>query len=87
MPSTTNTLETAVEATHGHLNNIITRRNNLWQSLAILIDSIADKTIGFDAALAYDFRASLKRSKWRSQLVSPDQMAEECGFFGTSRDN
>jgi hypothetical protein len=82
MPSTTNTLE----ATHGHRNDIVTRRNSFWQSLIILVDSIADETIGFEARLAHDFRASLKRSKRCGQLVSPDRMAEEHAFFGTSRD-
>jgi hypothetical protein len=59
MPGTTNTFG----ATHGHLNNIITCRNTIWQSLTILVDSIADKTIGFDAALAHNVRASLERSR------------------------
>jgi hypothetical protein len=68
MPTTTSTNE----ATHGPLTDIITRRNSLWQSLTILVDSIADKTIGFAAALAHDFHASLKRSKRRSQLAFPD---------------
>jgi hypothetical protein len=36
--STTNTLR----ATHGHLNDIISRRNSVSQSLTILVDSIAD---------------------------------------------
>jgi hypothetical protein len=83
MPSTTNTLE----ATHGYLNDTITRRDSLWQSLIILVYSITDKTIDFDTALAHDFRASLKRSKRRSQLVSPDRMAEESAFFGISCDS
>jgi hypothetical protein len=80
IPSTTNSLE----ATHGHLNETITRRNSFWQSLTILFDSIADKTLHFDLALAHDFRASMKRSKRRAQLISGERMAEECAFFGTS---
>jgi hypothetical protein len=68
MPYTTNT----IKATHGHLNDIISRRNSLWQLLTILLDSIAHQTIAFDAALADEFRASLKRSRRCSQLVSPD---------------
>jgi hypothetical protein len=67
IPNTTNTLD----ATHGHFNGIITCRSSLGQSLTILVQFIADKTIGFDVALAHDFRASLKRSNRRSQLVSP----------------
>jgi hypothetical protein len=66
--STTNTFE----ATHSPFNDIITRRNNLWHSLTILVDSVADKTIGFNAALAHDFGASLKLSKRRTKLVSSD---------------
>jgi hypothetical protein len=75
------------EANHGHLHDIITRQNSPWQSLTILVESIADKTIGFDAELAPDCRASLKWSKWCSQLVPPDRMTEDCAFFGTSRDS
>jgi hypothetical protein len=41
MPNTTNTLD----ATHGHLNDIMTRRNTFWQSLTILVNSFADNTI------------------------------------------
>jgi hypothetical protein len=76
-----------IEVTHGHLNDISTRRNRLWRSLTILVNSIADTRIGFDAALAHGFRASLKRFKRRSQLVFPDRMAEESAFVGTSHDS
>jgi hypothetical protein len=54
-----------IEATHRHHDDIITRRSSLWQSLTILVDSITDNTIGFDAALAHDFCASLKWGKRR----------------------
>jgi hypothetical protein len=83
MSSTTNTLE----ATDGHFNNIVTRRNSLWRSLTILVDFITNKTTGFDTALARDFRDLLKRSTRRSQLVRPDRMAEKSAFFGISRDS
>jgi hypothetical protein len=82
MPNTTNSLK----AIHGRLNEVISRRNPFWESMAILYDAIADKTIHFDAALAPDFRAGLKRCKRRSHRVPADQMAEECASFGTSRE-
>jgi hypothetical protein len=82
MPSTTKSLE----ATHGLLNETITRRNSFWHSLAILTDPIAEKTLNFDLAVVHDFRSSLKRSKRRVQFVPDEQMREECAFFGTSNE-
>jgi hypothetical protein len=72
IPSTTNSLE----ATHGHLNEVISRRNPFWASLALLFEAIADKTIHFETAAVHDFRTSLKGSKRRSQSVSQRRMAE-----------
>jgi hypothetical protein len=80
MPRTTNSLE----ATHRHLNETISRRNSFWHSLAILTDSIAEKTLNFELALVHDFRTSLKRSKRRVQFVPEEQMREECAFFGAT---
>jgi hypothetical protein len=80
MPSTTNSLE----ATHGHLNEAISRRNTFWASMAVLSDAIADKTVHFKTALTHDFRAALKRSRRRSEIIPPERMAEECAHFGTS---
>jgi hypothetical protein len=49
MPSTTNSLE----ATHGHLNEAISRRNPFWAFLALLFEAIADKTIHFEPASSH----------------------------------
>jgi hypothetical protein len=61
MPSTTNSFE----ATYGHLNDPISRRNPFWVSTKLLYDAIADKTIDFDGALAHTFRTAFKRCKRR----------------------
>jgi hypothetical protein len=71
MPSTTNSLE----ATHGHRNEQISRRNPFWGSMAIRYNSISDKTLHFDAALVHDFRTGLKRSRRRGRAW----MANGCG--------
>lgn len=80
MPSTTNCLE----ATHGHLNAEISRRNPFWASLAILHDSISDKTLHFHSAFVHDFRTALKRSRRRSAGLDPERMREECEIFQSS---
>jgi hypothetical protein len=56
IPSTTNSLE----ATHGYLNEAISRRNPFWAFLALLFEAIADKTIHFETAAVHDFGTSLK---------------------------
>jgi hypothetical protein len=70
MPTTTNSLE----GTHSHLNEAITRQNPFWQSLALLVDAIGEKTQHFHAALAHDFRAAVKRSHRRVQAVPAERM-------------
>jgi hypothetical protein len=80
MPSTTNSLE----ATHGHLNEQISRRNPFWGSMAILYNSISDKTLHLDKALVHDFRTSLKRSRRRSQQLDAERMRDECATFQSS---
>jgi hypothetical protein len=80
MPSTTNSLE----ATHGHLNEAISRRNPFWGSMTLPYEAIPDKTMHFDAAFVHNFRTSLKRCKRRGHGVPADRMAEECAYFATS---
>jgi hypothetical protein len=80
MPSTTNCLE----VTHKHLNEAISRRNPFWDSLALLFEAIADKTIRFETAAVHDFRISLKRSRRKSQSVSQRRRAEKCAFLGST---
>jgi hypothetical protein len=80
MPSTTNSLE----ATHGHLNEEISRRNPFWASLAILHGAIMDKTLNVHEALVHDFQASLKRSRRRGRELDGRRMREECALFESS---
>jgi hypothetical protein len=78
MPSTTNSLE----ATHAHVNEAVSKRNPFWGSIAMFYNSIADKTLHFDAAFAHDFRTAQKRYRRRCQDVSAEQMSEECAYLG-----
>jgi hypothetical protein len=80
MPSTTDSLE----ATHGHLNEAISRRTPFWASLALLFEAMADKTIHFETVSVHDFRSSLKRPERRSQSAPQRRMAEEFALFGST---
>jgi hypothetical protein len=80
LPSTTNSLE----ATHGHLNEAISRRNPFWQSMGILYGSVSDKVQHFDVALVQGFRLALKRYSRRCRDLPKERMDEECMDFGTS---
>jgi hypothetical protein len=77
MPATTNSLE----ATHKDLNETGSRQSPFWSSLPILCNTIADKPMHFDTALAHNFRTTLKRCSRRSRYLSSERMREECPFF------
>jgi hypothetical protein len=83
MPGRTN----SIEATHGHLNEAISRRTPFWASLGILYNAIADKTLHFDLALAHDFRGAPKRCRRRSQFLSRGPIQQECARLGTTPDH
>jgi hypothetical protein len=82
MPSTTDSFE----ATHGPLDEMITRCYGFRHFLAVLFDSIADKTVHFDLAVAHDVNPSLRRSRKRSQLIPVGQMIQESAWYGTTSD-
>ena len=56
MPSTTN----ALEASHGHLNEKLPRRNDFWTGMLRLVNFLIIKENNFKKAIKCNFRRSLK---------------------------
>ena len=83
MPSTTNSLE----ATHGHLNSLLPRRNEFWSSLYRLVKSIADKDFRFKEMLIHNYQRIKRNVKYRAKNTPFDIMNQEREYFATTLDS
>lgn len=83
MPSTTN----ALEATHGHLNESVQRRNCFWPSLHRLVKSINDRTYSFQEHLKHSFQKTKRDVIARAKYVYEREMQKEINFFGSTKES
>jgi hypothetical protein len=80
MPSTTN----ALESTHGHLNEAISRRNPFWTSMLTIIDMMFFKVHHFEETLKHNWNRAVRSSMKRFRSVPAAQMAEEADAFNAT---
>lgn len=80
MPSTTN----ALEATHGHLNEQIQRRNAFWPSLFRLAKSINDRDYSFRDHMNHSFQRIRRNVLRRTNNCPREEMQKEIISFNTN---
>ena len=79
MPSTTNSLE----ASHGHLNEKLPRRNDFWTGMKRLIEFLIVKENGFKKALKCNFTRALRVLEKTTKL-NMESMEQQKSFYSTS---
>ncbi len=82
MPSTTNSLE----ATHGHLNELVQRRNTFWTSLFRLARSIHDRDISFRDHLKHTYQRIKRNVTRRARFTEVNVMRNEIAFFNSTNE-
>lgn len=83
MPSTTN----ALEATHGHLNERLPRRNDFWPSLYRIVTSIIQREFSFKEHLKHSYSRIKRLIKHRAKTLDKDIMMEQIRFYETTIDS